>query len=45
MIAALNSHVIAYDNLSVIPDWLSDALCVLSTGGGFSHAGTVLGPR
>lgn len=36
MIAALNSHVIAYDNLSVVPDWLSDALCVLSTGGGFS---------
>jgi len=35
MIAAINSHVLAYDNLSVIPDWLSDALCVLSTGGGF----------
>ena len=36
MIAAINSHVLAYDNLSVIPEWLSDALCVLSTGGGFS---------
>jgi hypothetical protein len=36
MIAALNSHVLAYDNLSKIDDWLSDALCVLSTGGGFS---------
>lgn len=36
MIAALNSHVVAYDNLSVIQDWLSDALCALSTGGGFS---------
>ncbi len=36
MIAALNSHVLAYDNLSKIDDWFSDALCVLSTGGGFS---------
>jgi hypothetical protein len=36
MIAALNSHIIAFDNLSVVPDWLSDALCTLSTGGGFS---------
>jgi hypothetical protein len=35
MIAAINSLIIAYDNLSTIPDWLSDALCVLSTGGGF----------
>lgn len=36
MIAAINSHILAYDNLSIVPDWLSDALCVLSTGGGFS---------
>lgn len=36
MIAAINSHVIAYDNLSGVPDWLSDALCMISTGGGFS---------
>ena len=36
MIAALNSHIIAFDNLSVIPEWLSDALCVIATGGGFS---------
>lgn len=34
-IAARNSRVLAYDNLSVIPPWLSDALCRLATGGGF----------
>ena len=26
----------AYDNLSFVPSWLSDALCRLSTGGGFA---------
>jgi hypothetical protein len=26
---------VAFDNVSRIPDWLSDALCRLSTGGGF----------
>jgi hypothetical protein len=36
LIAATNSWVIAYDNLSRIPIWLSDALCRLATGGGFS---------
>ena len=35
MIAALNSHVIGFDNLSYIPDWLSDDLCRLATGAGF----------
>ncbi len=35
MIAALNSHIIGFDNLSFIPDWLSDKLCCLSTGAGF----------
>ena len=35
MIAALNSYVIGFDNLSFIPDWLSDALCSISTGAGF----------
>lgn len=34
MIAATNGWVIALDNLSCLPDWLSDALCRLSTGGG-----------
>jgi hypothetical protein len=36
MIAASNSWVISYDNLSGIQQWLSDALCRLSTGGGFA---------
>ncbi len=36
MIAATNGWLVAFDNLSKIPDWLSDALCRLATGGGFS---------
>ncbi|GMA60351.1 hypothetical protein NZD89_12180 [Alicyclobacillus fastidiosus] len=35
-IAAGNNHVVAFENLSGLPQWLSDALCVLSTGGGFA---------
>ncbi len=35
MIAASRSWVLGFDNLSGIQDWLSDALCRLSTGGGF----------
>lgn len=35
-IAANNAWVLAVDNLSRISSWLSDALCRLSTGGGFS---------
>ncbi len=34
VIAANNSHLIAYDNLSHIKQWLSDALCRIATGGG-----------
>jgi hypothetical protein len=36
MIAASNSWALAYDNLSHIPDWFSDILCCLATGGGYS---------
>ncbi len=36
MIAASNSLVVGFDNLSHVPTWLSDAICRLSTGGGFS---------
>ncbi len=36
MIAANNSWCLAYDNLSHVPPWLSDAMCRLSTGGGFA---------
>jgi hypothetical protein len=35
-IAAGNSRVLSFDNVSSIPDDLSDALCRLSTGGGFA---------
>ena len=35
VICAKNSWLIAFDNLSAISGWLSDALCRLSTGGGF----------
>lgn len=36
VIAATNRMVVAYDNLSKLPVWLSDALCRLSTGGGYA---------
>ena len=36
MIAAKSARVLAYDNLSGLPGWLSDALCTLATGSGFS---------
>jgi hypothetical protein len=36
MISATHTWVLAFDNLSGIPAWLSDAFCRLSTGGGFS---------
>jgi hypothetical protein len=35
-IAATNSHVLAYDNVSGLPAWISDTLCRLATGGGFA---------
>ena len=36
IISAMNSWVQAFDNLSHVPPWLSDALCRLLTGGGFA---------
>src|SRR5215213_1483583 len=36
IIAATNSWCVAFDNISNLPPWTSDALCRLSTGGGFS---------
>lgn len=35
-ITANNGFVIALDNVSGLPGWLSDALCRLATGGGFA---------
>jgi putative DNA primase/helicase len=34
--SAYNAHVLSLDNLSGVPAWLSDALCRIATGGGFS---------
>jgi hypothetical protein len=39
MVAALHGWVQTYDNLSAMPDWLSNGLCRLVTGGGISTRG------
>jgi hypothetical protein len=36
MIAANNGYLLAFDNLSRLPTWLSDALCRLASGGSFA---------
>jgi hypothetical protein len=36
MIAANNGHLLAFDNLSGLPSWMSDALCRLASGGSFA---------
>jgi hypothetical protein len=40
MIAANNGHFLAFDNLSGLPNWLSDALCRLATCGSFAVRGS-----
>jgi hypothetical protein len=35
-IAANNGHLLAFDNVSTLPAWLSDTFCRLATGGGFA---------
>jgi hypothetical protein len=40
-IAASNGHVLAFDNVSGLPAWISDTLCRLATGGGFAVRGAV----
>ena len=35
-IAANNGHVLAFDNVSALPSWLSDTLCRLASGGSFA---------
>jgi hypothetical protein len=35
-IAAQNSWLLVYDNVSTVADWQSDALCRIATGGGLS---------
>jgi hypothetical protein len=36
MIAANNGYLLAFDNVSGLPIWLSDALCRLASGGSFA---------
>ncbi len=36
LIAARNGWLVVFDNLSHLPEWLSDSLCRLATGGGLS---------
>lgn len=36
MLAAINNRLLAFDNVSTIPTWTSDALCRLSTWSAFS---------
>ena len=36
ILSAQNSHILAFDNLSDIKIWFSDALCRISTGGGYA---------
>jgi hypothetical protein len=46
MISAVNGWLLAYDNVSVLPQWLSDGLCMLSTGGALAgHASFTTGER
>jgi hypothetical protein len=40
-IAASNGHVLAFDNVSNLPAWISDTLCRLATGGGFRCASSI----
>ena len=35
-IAANNGHVLAFDNISGLPSWISDTICRLAKGGGFA---------
>ena len=35
VIGAARSWILSFDNLSGLPDWFSDALCRLATGGGY----------
>jgi hypothetical protein len=35
-IAASNGHLLAFDNLSDLPPWMSDSLCRLASGGSFA---------
>ena len=36
IVTAVSGWLLVYDNISVVPNWLSDGLCRLATGGGFA---------
>jgi hypothetical protein len=36
MTTAVNGWLLVYENISAVPDWLSDGLCQLAFGGGFA---------
>lgn len=36
VIAARSNHILALDNVSSLPDWLSDGLCRMATGAGWA---------
>jgi hypothetical protein len=36
MVTAVNGWLLSYDNLSILPPWLSDSFCRLVSGGGFA---------
>jgi len=36
LVSAQSNRLLAIDNLSTVPPWLSDGLCRIATGGGFS---------
>ena len=36
MVTAMNGWLLAYDNVSALPGWLSDSICRLASGGGFA---------
>ena len=37
MVTALNGWLLAYDNITAIPNWLSDSLCRIVCGGGLAQ--------
>ena len=36
IVSAMNSFVLAFDNLSGVANWFSDSICRIATGGGFA---------
>ena len=36
MVTAFSGWLLVFDNISAVPDWFSDGLCRLATGGGFA---------